>query len=163
MWIKRDTTDIYYPEEKRLIRILSKNTLPTSNTTLTRLLNFDLEHRLHLAGFTTLKATYKDDTVFHYWEKQNFPEVVTGTIGDDLVLYRTKGRGWNFELKLWDYESLEGKRYPHFLRSRVTAGGVTKTEELRLMNIQPHKNLPQHLADFAIPSDARVETIELRE
>lgn len=160
MWIKKDTVDIYYPEEKKLFRILTRDTLPTANTSVSHFLSYDLEYRLHRAGFVTLKAIYKGDTVFHYWEKKGFPEIVTGSVEDDLVLYRSSGRGWSLEFKTWDYRQVEGKRYPHFLRSTVTKGRVKRVEELRLANIQLNRPLPGHLAASNIPGDTEVKIVE---
>ncbi len=160
MWIKKDTLDIYYPEEKKLFRIISRDTLPTSNSTVPQLFNFDFEHQLHAAGFKVTKSENKEDTLLLHWKKQNLPEIITGSIGENFVLYRTSGRGWNLEVKLWDYRSIDGKRYPHFMRSTVTKGRFTKTEELRLAHIETNQPLPRHLVDFKVPSDAEIKIVE---
>ena len=160
MWIKQDTVDIYYPDEKKLFRIISRDTLPAQNTSVSKLFNLDFEHQLHAAGFKVTKSENKGDTLLLHWKKQNLPEIITGTIGEDFVLYRTRGRGWSLEIKFWDYRSIDGKRYPHFMRSTVTKGRFTKTEELRLANIETNQPLPQHLAEFKIPSDAEIKIVE---
>lgn len=160
MWLKKDTVDIYYPEENKLFRILTRDTLPGANTSVSRFLNYDLEHRLHRAGFVTLKATYKADTVFHHWEKKGFPEIITGNVDEDLVLFRSSGRGWSLEFKTWDHREIEGKRYPHFLRTTVTRGRTKRVEELRLASILLNRPLPERLAGFSIPPDAEVKRVE---
>ncbi len=163
MWVRRDTTDIYYPEEHKLFRIVSRDTLPTSNSTVPQLFNLDFEHQLHATGFKVTKSENKGDTLLLHWnnpEVRASPEIVTGSIGKDFVLYRTSGRGWSLEVKLWDYRSIDGKRYPHFMRSTVTKGRFTKTEELRLAHIQMNQSLPRHLAEFVIPEDAEIKITE---
>ena len=160
MWVRRDTTDIYYPEEHKLFRIISSDTLPNHHSTISQLFNFDFEHQLHAAGFKVTKSENKGDTLLLHWKRQNLPEIVTGSIGEDFVLYRAGGRGWNLEVKLWDYRSIDGKRYPHFMRSTVTTGRFTKTEELRLANIETNQPLPRHLVDFKVPSDAEIKIVE---
>jgi len=161
MWIKKDTLDIYYPGEKKLFRIISTDTLPTQNTSVSRMFNLDFEHQLHAAGFKVTKSENKGDTLLLHWnnpEVRASPEIVTGSIGEDFVLYRACGRGWNLEVKLWDYRGIDGKRYPHFMRSTVTKGRFTKTEELRLAHIQTNQPLPRHLVEFVIPEDAEIKT-----
>jgi hypothetical protein len=163
MWVKRDTTEIYYPDEKKFFRIISTDTLLTTNSNVTQLFNFDLEHQLHLIGFKTFKAMYNGDTVFHYWEKENYPKVVTGTIGDDLVIYQTSERGWSLEFSLWDYRNIDGKRYPHSMRSTVKIGKNSRSEELHLEAVQRNQPLPKYLAELTIPTDVEVKVIRLGE
>ena len=160
MWIKQDTVDIYYPDEKKLFRIISRDTLPAQNTSVSKLFNFDFEHQLHTAGFKVTKSENKGDTLLLHWKRQNLPEIITGTIGEDFVLYRTRGRGWSLEIKLWDYRSIDGKRYPHFMRSTVTKDRFTKIEKLRLAHIETNQPLPRHLVDFKVPSDAEIKIVE---
>jgi hypothetical protein len=171
MWFKPDTVDIYYPEERKLFRILSHDTLPTRNTTISGVLNMDFEHQLHLAGLKVYKARRSADTIMFYWEfKQSSrntsrntsrtPEIVTGRIGEDLVLYRAQVKGLKIEFQLGKYETLDTKRYPSFLRSVVEQGKMKKIEELRLSGVKTNTPLPKHLADFKIPADATVKTVE---
>lgn len=160
MWIKQDTVDIYYPEEKKLFRIISTDTLPTQNTSVSHMFNLDFEHQLHTAGFKVTKSENKGDTLLLYWKKQNLPEIITGSIGEDFVLYRTSGRGWSLEVKLWDYRNIDGKRYPHLMRSKLKKGKLTRIEELRLKEVEVDVALPSYLADFKIPKDAEVKIVE---
>ncbi|TKJ42666.1 hypothetical protein CEE36_07130 [candidate division TA06 bacterium B3_TA06] len=163
MWIKKDTLDIYYPEEKKLFRIISRDTLPTSNSIAPQLFNLDFEHQLHAAGFKVTKSENKGDTLLLHWnnpEVRASTEIVTGSIGENFVLYRTSGRGWSLEVKLWDYRNVDGKRYPHLMRSKLKKGKLTRIEELRLKEVEVDVALPSYLADFKIPKDAEVKIVE---
>lgn len=163
MWIKTDTVDIYYPEEKKLFRIISRDTLPTRNTSVSHMFNLDFEHQLHAAGFKVTKSENKGDTLLLHWnnpEVRASTEIVTGSIGENFVLYRTSGRGWSLEVKLWDYRNIDGKRYPHLMRSKLKKGKLTRIEELRLKEVEVDVALPSYLADFKIPKDAEVKIVE---
>jgi hypothetical protein len=165
MWIKRDTTDIYYPDENKFFRILSHDTLPTTSTTVSQMMNFDFEHRLHEAGLKIVSVNMIGDTLFFHWEPKKktlvkFPEIVTGSIGDNLVVYRGKGKGWSLELKLADYVRLKGRRTPLFMRSKLVKGKLTRIEELRLADAATDKSLPEHLRDYPIPEDAETKVVE---
>jgi outer membrane lipoprotein-sorting protein len=168
MWIKRDTVDIYYPDKQKLFRILSHDTLPTQNTAISGVLNMDLERQLHLAGLKVLKAEKSADTFLFYWEfkeisrnSRKMPEIVTGRIGQDFVLYRTQTKGFKLEFQLGKYETISGgKRYPSFLRSTVQQGKTKRIEELRLKGVKTNASLPDHLVDFKIPQDAEIKIVE---
>lgn len=163
MWVRRDTTDIYYPEERKLFRIISSDTLPRHHSTISQLFNFDFEYQLHAAGFKVTKSENKGDTLLLHWknpEVRASTEIVTGSIGENFVLYRTSGRGWSLEVKLWDYRNIDGKRYPHLMRSKLKKGKLTRIEELRLKEVEVDVALPSYLADFKIPKDAEVKIVE---
>jgi hypothetical protein len=171
MWFKPDTVDIYYPDEKKLFRILSHDTLPTQKTSISGVFNMDFEHQLHLAGLKVYKARRSADTIMFYWEfkqasrntsrnTRNTPEIVTGRIGEDFVLYRTQTKGLKIEFQLGKYETLGAKRYPSFLRSVVEQGRMKKIEELRLAGVKTDAPLPNYLADFRIPADATIKTVQ---
>lgn len=165
MWIKRDTTDIYYPDENKFFRILSHDTLPTTSTTVSQMMSFDFERRLHEAGLKIVSVNMVADTLFFHWEPKKksivkFPDIVTGSIGDNLVIYRGEGKGWSLELKLAEYVRLKGRPVPLFMRSKLTKGKLTRIEELRLADAETDSPLPAHLQDYKIPSDAETKVVE---
>ncbi len=163
MWIKPDTTDIYYPDENKLFRLLTNDSLPTQKTTIPQILDFDYERNLHRAGFKVNKSENKGDTLLLYWyhpKYTNLPKVITGSIDESFVLYRTSGKGWSIEFQLRGYEELNGKLIPHHLRSIVKKGKFLRTEELRLENIKTNTPLSSRLSNYKIPKDAETKVID---
>jgi len=168
MWIKRDTVDIYSPNEQKLFRLLPHDTLPTQNTAISGVLNVNLERQLHLAGLKAVKAEKSADTFLFYWEfkeisrnSRKMPEIVTGRIGQDFVLYRTEAKGFKLEFQLGKYETISGgKRYPSFLRSTIQQGKTKRIEELRLARLKINTPLPERFVDFKIPEDAEIKIVE---
>jgi len=165
MWIKRDTVDIYYPEEHKLFRIISRDSLPSQKTTIPHILNLDLEHQLHLAGLRIKKEERKGDTTFLHWQvnpndshNAKPSEIITGRVGEDLVVYRVKSKGIKIEFQFREYTTLEGKRYPTHLRSVVRNKREVRIESLHLKRIRVNTSLPSRLAKFEIPKDAVIKT-----
>ncbi len=161
MRVTRDTTDIYYPKENKLFRIISKSSLPGANSSVSKVFDMDIEKQLHDAGLRVERSFKKGDTTLMRWGASNSPEAITGRIGDDLVVFRTSGKGWAVELQLRDYRKIGDKRYPHHLRSIVTKPGLKKTEELRLENSKLNTPLPARFdEDWAKYQGVEIKTVE---
>lgn len=160
MWVKKDTVDIYYPDENKFFRILSHDTLPSQTTQISQVFNISLEHQLYRAGFDIIRTETSHDTLFFHWEKNGMPKVTTGVINDDLVVYRSSGLGWAIEFKFWDYRNVGGNRYPHMLRSMIKSGRVVKTEQIQFIEMQRNQPIPQHLSELTIPDDVEIKITE---
>lgn len=142
MKIRYDTTEIYYPEEAKLFRIVYKKGVPDENLSLTDIFNTDIEKALHDAGLRVDKFFNKGDTVFMNWSGHSPGSVTTARVNDNLVLCRTKGKNWSLDLEMRNYRNLNGKSYPEHMRSIVKTKGFEKIEELRLGDVKTGITLP---------------------
>ncbi|MBN2379230.1 hypothetical protein JXM67_05455 [candidate division WOR-3 bacterium] len=165
MWLKKDTTDIYYPLEGKLFRILTRDSLPDKNTNVSRFIGIDFENQLHKAGLKVKKTESRGDTILLYWTFKQAPtnldiEIETGRIGEDLVLYRSSAKGNKLEFQFRDFRIAGGKRVPHHLRSMFISRKFSRIEDLRLGKIQTDASLPQSLDGFEFPEDTEIKIVE---
>ena|GEM_PF-1873758 len=164
MWLKRDTTDIYYPDEKKLFRILSKDSLPDRNTNVSRLLGFDFENQLHKAGLKVEQTEKRGDTTVLIWAFVKKPtkiniEIETGRIADDLVLYRTRAKGTKLEFQFRDFRIADDRRVPHHIRSMFISRKFSKIEDLRLESINTDVVLPDNLIVTQFPGNTEIKIV----
>lgn len=161
MRIRHDTTDIYYPEENKLFVLISKGNIPGKNTSISGVLELNIEKELHDAGFRVERPFKKGDTTLLRWQAPDQPGIITGSIGEDLVILRTSGKGWAVELQFRDYRQIGGKRYPLHLRSIVTKPGIKKMEELRLEKPLLDAPLPDgYREDWTKREGVEIKTVE---
>jgi outer membrane lipoprotein-sorting protein len=166
MIFKDDTMLIYYPNEQKAFRFISKN--PFSLPFFQALLGFTEEdYEFSKAGFKLARHELKQDTLLSYWDppeklRKILGNTIIGLVNDKLVVIEIHDAKDKILTKTtYSNHFRYGK---NFLPLEITSVTYQKNsnivEKVVYTNPQFNVPLPQDVVNFKIPANAEIKEIE---
>ena len=166
MLVNGGTMLIYYPVERKAIRIKAKGPIPMPfiQTVLSVMKE---DYGLTEMGYTLWKHEIKGETLYTYWKpsddlKEHFGLFTLGTINGMLVYTETKSPKGKDSAKSFykKHIDLAGKSFPLEIRSEIVNGSRRSETFVSYDDVKLNVSLPDEVTKFRVPDSVSIEEIE---